>query len=136
MWRQYRTERSKGVNSHLCGLTTSESARSAPSRIDSYPGTIAATPAYAASTCSQIDSRAQMSAIAATGSMLVDDVVPTVATTATGSQPAARSCAIASASASARMRNELSLAIFLSESCPRPSTMTALSMDECVWSEQ
>ena len=55
--RQYSTLRSNGVNSHLCGLTTSESACSAPRRIHSYPGTIAATPAYAASTCSHTRSR-------------------------------------------------------------------------------
>ena len=39
------TLRSNGVKSHLCGLTTSESARSKPTRIHSNSGTIAMTPA-------------------------------------------------------------------------------------------
>jgi hypothetical protein len=60
---------------------------------------MAATPAYAASTCSQIRSRAQTLAIAPTGSTLVDDVLPTVATTATGRTPARRSASIAPTSA-------------------------------------
>jgi hypothetical protein len=88
MWRQYSTLKSNGVNSHLCGFTTSESALSAPRRIHSYPGTIAATPAYAASMCSHTRSRAQMAPISSTGSMLVLDVLPTVAITATA-QPRA-----------------------------------------------
>jgi len=87
--------------------------------------------AYAASTCSQIPSRSQIAATASTGSTLVADVVPTVATTASGAQPDARSSAIARSSASARMRNSPSHEIRLMDSSPRPSMIIALSTDEC-----
>ena len=78
----------------------------------------------------------QMSAIAATGSIPVDDVVPMVATTATGVTPARRSSSIAARSASARMLNVASTAIFLNDDNPKPSVSTALSIDECACSEQ
>ena len=77
-----------------------------------------------------------MSAISPTGSTLVVDVVPSVATTATGVTPAARSRAMASRSAGADMRNSLSLGTRHRPSCPSPSRMTDLSTDECAWSEQ
>ncbi len=73
-----------GVNSHLCGLTTTDVAASQPSSTCRYSGMIAALPAYAASTCSQRSSLSQTSAIARTGSILVVDVVPTVGTTQNG----------------------------------------------------
>src|SRR5438445_773408 len=83
-WRVQSTLQSTGVNSHLCGLTTTESASSAPSSTQRSSGTRAALPAYAASTCSQRRCSAQTAAIVATGSTLVLDVVPIVATTAAG----------------------------------------------------
>ena len=73
------------MNSHLCGLTTIESARSQPSRHQRSSGQTAAEPAYAASTWSQTPACSQRSASAGTGSTDVDDVVPTVATTAVAS---------------------------------------------------
>ena len=100
------------------------------------PGTMAATPAYAASTCSQIRSASQMSATARTGSTLVVDVVPTVATTATGHHPADRSSAIADRSASGRRRNASSTGVFRSAEWPIPSRIVALSIDEWACSEQ
>ena len=95
------SEASSGVNSHLWGFTTIESARSQPANAARRSGMIATGPAYAASTCSHRPSRAAMSAITATGSTDVDDVVPIVATTATGQRPARWSVSIAIASASA-----------------------------------
>ena len=70
------------MNSHLCGLTTIESARSQPARLQRNSGQTHAEPAYAASTCSHAPERSQPSAIAATGSTEVVAVVPTVGTTA------------------------------------------------------
>jgi hypothetical protein len=84
MRRDRSSDASSGVNSHLCGLITIESARSQPANGARRSGSIATTPAYAASTCSQQPSRSAMSAIAATGSTDVDEVVPTVATIAIG----------------------------------------------------
>ena len=45
MRRQKSTLRSNGVKSHLCGFTTSESARPVPSNIGRQSGTMAITPA-------------------------------------------------------------------------------------------
>ena len=45
MRRQYSTLKSNGVNSHLCGLITTESAAAASRRIQLCSGIIAATPA-------------------------------------------------------------------------------------------
>ena len=67
--------------------------------------------------------------------MLVDEVVPTVATAAIGRRPAATSAATASRSASARIRYSASVGILISPSCPNPSTMQAFSTDECASSE-
>src|SRR6476620_2486173 len=78
--RVQSAEQSIGVKSHLCGLTTIESARSQPSRHQRSSGQTAAEPAYAASTCNQTPACSQRSASAGTGSTEVDDVVPTVAT--------------------------------------------------------
>ena len=47
------TLKSIGVNIHLWGFTTSESASSAPFKMWRYSSRMAAGPAYAASTCSQ-----------------------------------------------------------------------------------
>ncbi len=131
MCRQKNALRSNGVNSHLCGLTTSESARPAPASTCAWDGRIAATPPYAASTCSQRCSRSQMSAIAGTGSMLVVDVVPTVATTASGRRPLRRSSSMARSSESARIRKSASTAILRTASWPRPIAMADLSTEEC-----
>src|SRR5438046_2247055 len=81
---QYNTERSNGVNSHLCGFTTIESARSQPLKYCRNSGTIAVEPAYAVSTCSQMPYFSQMSATASTGSTLEVEVVPTVGITQMG----------------------------------------------------
>ena len=70
------------------------------------------------------------------GKDLVADVVPTVATTAIGVNPALRSSSIAAARASARIRNSASASIRRNPSCPSPSRITALSTDECACSEQ
>src|ERR687887_688246 len=80
--RVQSSEQSIGVKSHLCALTTSESARSTPACDQRCSGQTHEAPAYAASTWSQTPAAAQASAIAATGSTEVVDVVPTVATTA------------------------------------------------------
>src|SRR5919204_3818955 len=74
------SEQSIGVNSHLCALTTSESARSTPACDQRSSGHTHAEPAYAASTWSHEPACAHASAIAGTGSTDVDAVVPTVAT--------------------------------------------------------
>ncbi len=63
-----------------------------PSHIQRHSGRIMALPAMAASTWSQRWWRWATAASAATGSMAVTAVEPTVATMAQGSMPAARSC--------------------------------------------
>jgi len=57
------------------------------SRSERNSGKIAAGPAYAASTCSQTLRARVISRMAATGSLEVVDVVPTVATAAIGRRP-------------------------------------------------
>ncbi len=59
-----------------------------------------------------------------------------VATTASGTTPAERSDAMARASASGSIRSSASVPIFVSDCCPSPMAMTALSTDECAWLEQ
>ena len=87
--RVYSALKSSGTNSHLCGLMTMESARSLPSiRRDApagRPRTRRRTRRRRAAT-----HRAPRTdrAIAGTGSTLAVDVVPTVATTASGTIPA------------------------------------------------
>ncbi len=66
--------------------------------------------------------------------MLVVEVVPTVATTAIGSRPAARSAAIAWASAGTDIRNSPSLSIRRTFSWPTPRTIADLSIEEWAWS--
>jgi len=63
--------------------------------------------------------------------MLVVDVVPTVAVTAKGVKPAARSSAMARASSAVCIRYSSSTGIVRSPSCPMPRTMPAFSTDEC-----
>ena len=77
-----------------------------------------------------------MSAMAGTGSTLVMLVVPTVATTAIGLKPSARSAAIAASSSSGRMRNSASAFTRTTFSAPIPRVMAALSMLLCAHSEQ
>src|SRR3972149_3861174 len=72
-------------------------ARPPPSRAQRNSAATAAMPAYAPSTCSHNPSRAQTSAMAGTGSTLVVEVVPTVATTQNGRQPGRRGSALARA---------------------------------------
>ena len=76
------SEQSIGTISHLCGLTTSESASSTPSCDQRSSSQIHDEPAYAASTCSQAPAACARSASSRTGSTDANDVVPTVATTA------------------------------------------------------
>jgi hypothetical protein len=68
--------------------------------------------------------------------MLATLVVPTVATQASGSRPAARSAAMAAASSAGRMRYASSVAIFTTLSSPSPSVSAPLSTDEWACSEQ
>src|SRR4029078_7818218 len=77
--RVQKAEQPCVVSSHLCGLTTSESTRSISSDAHRCSGHTIAEPAYTASTCSQTPCSSHASAIGATGSTDVDDVVPTVA---------------------------------------------------------
>ena len=73
--------------------------------------------------------------MAATGSTLVVDVVPTVATAASGRTPAATSAATACSKRSVRMRNAASVGILHSPSWPSPSAMQAFSTEEWAWSD-
>src|SRR5258706_15272712 len=127
---QYSTERSNGVNSHLCGLTTIESARSQPLKYLRNSGTIAVDPAYAVSTCSQILYFSQMSAIASTGSTLDVEVVPMVGITQIGTKPSLISSSIASDSLSGIISNRSLHSIFRRDLSPRPSVIAPLSIDE------
>ena len=76
-----------------------------------------------------------MSAMAGTGSTLVVPVVPTVAQTATGRQPAARSSAIARASAAGSIRNSASVGILRTPSRPKPRTIAPFSTELCACSD-
>ena len=58
-----------------------------PSASHRHSGRISAEPANAASTCSQIPCFRQIAAIARTGSMAVEPVVPIAATTQSGVKP-------------------------------------------------
>ncbi len=119
------------MKSHLCGLTTIESASSHPAKSGRSSGTIAAGPPYAASTWSHAPWARATAATSATGSSDADDVVPEVATTATGRTPAARSASIASPSAAGSIRCSASVSIARRPSWPKPSVSTAFSIDEC-----
>ena len=76
-----------------------------------------------------------MRAMGPTGSTLVVEVVPTVATTASGVTPRARSAAMASRSTSGRIRNSASAGMRASASWPSPRVMIALSIEEWACSE-
>src|SRR5262245_45304788 len=80
--RVQKHEQSMGVKSHSCGLTTIESASSAPSSVQRNSSQPAADPAYAASRCSHAPASAQSAAISRRGSTDVVEVVPAVGTTA------------------------------------------------------
>ena len=62
-------------------------------------------------------------------------VVPTVATTAKGIHPAARSSAIAPARAAGSIRYASSTGILRKPSWPMPRTIAAFSTEEWVWSD-
>ena len=73
--------------------------------------------------------------MASTGSTLVVDVVPSVATTAMGRTPAATSSSIASRSASTLIRNSSSVGMGRTPDRPNPSVIPALAMLEWASSE-
>src|SRR4029079_11956519 len=75
-----RSEQSIGNISHLCGLTTSESASSTPSCDQRSSSQIHAEPAYAASTCSHAPATRARSASARTGSTDANEGVQTART--------------------------------------------------------
>ena len=75
---------------------------------------------------------AQISASASAGSMLVEEVVPRVATTQNGCQPSRRSSAMALSSASGRMRNSWSTGMWRTPARPMPVTIAAFSTEEWV----
>jgi hypothetical protein len=62
--------------------------------------------------------------------MLVVEVVPSVATTATGRRPAARSSAMAASRAAGSIRYSLSLATRRTLSRPKPRVIAPLSKEE------
>ena len=92
-----------------------------------------AEPDMAASTCSQRPCSWQMAAMAGSGSMALEEVVPTVAQTKAGVSPPARSAAMWAASASGRMAKRSSTATLRRFSTPRPAIFMALSREEWVW---
>ena len=71
-----------------------------------------------------------MSAMAATGSTEVDEVVPIVATIAIGSSPASRSAAIEAASAPGSISKRSLTGMWTSDARPSPSVMHAFSTEE------
>jgi hypothetical protein len=68
-----------------------------------------------------------VSAIRARGSIAVEAVVPTVATTAVGTRPAARSSAMAASSSSGRSAKSSSVGIRRRPARPMPRVMQAFS---------
>src|SRR5215469_15505658 len=77
-----------------------------------------------------------MRAMSGTGSMALEEVVPTVAQTKQGTRPAALSCVIWLARASGRRAKFLSTGMARRCSEPRPAILAAFSTEECVWVEQ
>src|SRR5215813_8456570 len=98
-------------------------------------GQSAAVPLIAASTCSQMPWRLQISPILATGSIALEEVVPTVAQTKNGARPAFLSCLICEASTSCRMAKSESTSINLRLAAPIPAIRIAFSIEECAWDE-
>ena len=107
-----------------------ESARSMPRYRVASSGSAAATAPYAPSTWNQQPCSAATSAMAASGSTTPVFTVPALATTHTGSSPAARSAAIAVRSAPTSMRYSRSTGTSRRASLPRPSSSTARRMQE------
>ena len=133
--RNHRQVQSKVVNSHLCGLNDQESTRSAPSVTQRSSGHTAAEPAMAASTWHHTSDAAQTSAISGTGSNAIDDVVPAVAQQKNGTNPDARSVAMASASASGRIENAASVGTKRTWSSASPATRAPFTTDEWACSD-
>jgi hypothetical protein len=79
--------------------------------------------------CNHIFSLRQSCAISAIGSTLAVEVVPTVATTATGLNPDSRSCATVLRKIDVSIRNSLSLGTRQTLSSPRPSAIAAFSAE-------
>jgi hypothetical protein len=73
----------------------------------------------------------QIAAISSTESTLVVEVVPTVATTAHGRCPSARSLSISASSAAGTIRYSASVATRTTFSSPMPSVIAALSIELC-----
>ena len=119
----------------MWAFKTIESAPSTPSHIQRHSGRIIAEPAIAASTCSHTPSRRAIAAIAATGSMAVEAVVPVVATIAAGTTPRARSSAIAAASAAGSSAWEASVATARRFTRPKPASNAAFSTELCACAE-
>jgi hypothetical protein len=76
-----------------------------------------------------------MAPIVRTGSIALEEVLPTLAQTKAGVSPAALSAAICAARASGRMAKCSSTAMVRRFSRPRPATIMAFSMEECACEE-
>ena len=98
--RTHSSEASNAVSSHLWASVQKESTSSTPSSRSRYSGHRAATPAQAASTCTQAPCSWAVVATARTGSTAPVPVVPMVGQTSTGRSPAAASARSTVASAS------------------------------------
>ena len=98
--RTQSSEASNAVSSHLWASVQKESTSSTPSSRYRYSGHRAATPAQAASTCTQAPCSWAVVAMARTGSTAPVPVVPMVGQTSTGRSPAATSARSTVASAS------------------------------------
>ena len=114
------------MNSHLCGFTTIESASPSPQNGLAGLGAWRRPPHRLHRRAARCSRRPQIPAISPTGSTLVVDVVPIVATTARGRMPAARSSAIASWRASVRSWKLSSQAFAAAARCPSPSRIDGL----------
>ena len=120
-----------GTDSHLWASKVIDAARAIPARSGRSSGTSAAAPPQAASTCSQSRSSSAIWAISASGSTAPALVVPAVAATKKGEQPASRSARMRSARSSGSMRSRASTRTSRTASVPRPHRRAALRNEWC-----
>ena len=115
----------------MCGSSTTESARSIPRSARRPCPVSRKKPPYAASTWYQHPSRRATAPISSSGSTAPVSVAPAAATTSHGLSPRARSAAMASASASGRIRHPSSIATYRTGASPIPAMWSAFSMQWC-----
>ena len=122
---------SYGWKNHLCGSIVTESARSRPVTRPASRSDSRTAPPYAASTWSQSPSRSARSASSFTGSTEPVLVDPATGAMQNGVSPAARSSAMAAATASARRWYRSSDGSTRSVDSGNPNMSTPRAIEKC-----